>query len=166
VAPGAPSPSAAAAEIRELVRELARAAEIDLSAEVDVGEETVNVRLGGPGKDFLLADDADVLESLEYLLQLMYRRALEPRRLVVECEGFRADRDRALREEALSLAAAVARDGQARRTRALNSYERRVVHTALTDHPQVRTFSVGEGADRRVTVAPREAAPSPGEDQP
>ena len=166
VAAGAPSPSAAAAEIRELVRELARAAEIDLSAEVAIADETVHVRLGGPGKDFLLADDADVLESLEYLLQLMYRRVLEPRRLVVDCEGFRADRDRALREEALSLAEAVARDGQARRTRALNSYERRVVHTALTDHPRVRTFSVGEGADRRVTVAPREAAAAPGEDQP
>jgi spoIIIJ-associated protein len=159
-APAATTTSAAAAEIRELVRELARAAEVDLSAEVSIGEETVHVRIGGAGKDFLLEDDADVLESLEYLLQLMYRRALEPRRLVVECEGYRADRDRALREEALGLAEAVARDGQARRTRALNSYERRVVHTALTDHPQVRTFSVGEGADRRVTVALREAAPA------
>ena len=160
-----PSPSAVAAEIRELVRELARAAETDLSAEVAVSEETVHVRLGGPGKDFLLEDDADVLESLEYLLQLMYRRAIEPRRLVVDCEGHRADRDRALKEEALSLADAVAKDGQARRTRALNSYERRVVHTALTDHPQVRTFSVGEGADRRVTVAPREAGNPTGEGQ-
>ena len=36
--------------------------------------------------------------------------------------------------------------------------ERRVVHAALTDHPAVRTFSVGEGPDRRVTVAPKDGA--------
>lgn len=153
-----PSPAAVAAQIRELVRELARAAETDLSADVAVSDESVHVRLGGPGKDLLLEDEADVLESLEYLLQLMHRRALEPRKLIVDCEGYRSDRDRALKEEALALAAAVAEDGRPRRTRALNSYERRVVHTALTDHPSVHTFSVGEGADRRVTVAPRPPA--------
>ena len=153
----APGTSAVAAEILELVRELARAAEVDLSADVTVSDEAVVVRVEGPGRDLLLEDDADALESLEYLLQLSYRRAIEPRRLVVDCEGYRADRDRALRDEALALAAQVAADGVARRTRALNSYERRVVHTALTDHPGVRTFSVGEGADRRVTVAPRTA---------
>ena len=152
------SVSEVAAEIRALVRELARSAESDLSADVTVSDQSVHVRLGGPGKDLLLADDADVLESLEYLLQLMHRRAIEPRRLIVDCEGYRADRDRSLKEEALALAAAVAEDGRPRRTRALNSYERRVVHTALTDHPAVHTFSVGEGADRRVTVAPRPPA--------
>jgi spoIIIJ-associated protein len=153
--------SAAASEIRELVRELARAAEVDLSADVSVTDDALTVRIEGSGRDLLLEDDADALESLEYLLQLSYRRAIEPRRLVVDCEGYRADRDRALREEALALAAAVAGDGVARRTRALNSYERRVVHTVLTDHPAVRTFSVGEGADRRVTVAPRTPADEP-----
>ena len=152
---GAPGTVAeVAADIRELVRELARAADADITAEVEATDDAVLVRLGGPGKDLLLDDEADVLESLEYLLQLMYRRAIGPRRLVVDCEGYRADRDRDLREEALALAAAVAKDGVARKTRALNSYERRVVHTTLTDHPGVHTFSVGEGGDRRVTVAP------------
>jgi len=152
-----------AAEIRELVRELARAADTDLSGEVTTTDDAVVVRLEGKGKDLLLADDGDVLESLEYLIQLMYRRAVEPRRLIVDCEGYRADRDRGLREEALALAATVAKDGVPRKMRSLNSYERRVVHATLTDHPAVRTFSVGEGGDRRVTVAPRDAAGEPGQ---
>ena len=36
----------------------------------------------------------------------------------------------------------------------LNSYERRVVHMALAGEPGIRTSSVGEGAERRLTVAP------------
>lgn len=150
-----------AAEIRELVRELARSADVDLSAEVTTTDEAMVVRLEGKGRDLLLEDEGDVLESLEYLVQLMYRRAVEPRRLVMDCEGYRAGRDHALREEALALAATVAADGQPRKMRALNSYERRIVHAALTDHPAVRTFSVGEGGERRVTVAPKPPAGEP-----
>ena len=150
--------TAVAAEIRELIRDLARAADADLAGEVTTTDEAVVVRLEGKGKDLLLEDEGDVLEALEYLLQLMYRRAIEPRRLVVDCEGYRSDRDRALQDEALALAAAVAGDGVPRKMRALNSYERRVVHAALTGHPAVHTFSVGEGSERRVTVAPKPPA--------
>ncbi len=150
-----------AAEIRELVRELARAADADLSAEVTTTDEAVVVRMEGAGKDLLLAEEADVLEALEYLIQLMYRRDVEPRRLVVDCEGYRSDRDRALKEEALAVAATVAADGVPRKMRSLNSYERRVVHAALPGHPAVRTVSVGEGGERRVTIAPRTAGDEP-----
>jgi spoIIIJ-associated protein len=159
-APSAATPAvqgvtAVAAEIRELIRDLARAADADVAGEVTATDEAVVVRLEGKGKDLLLEDEGDVLEALEYLLQLMYRRAIEPRRLVVDCEGYRSDRDRALHDEALALASEVAGDGVPRKMRALNSYERRVVHAALTGHPAVHTFSVGEGSERRVTVAPR-----------
>jgi spoIIIJ-associated protein len=150
--------TAVAAEIRELIRDLARAADADVAGEVTTTDEAVVVHLEGKGKDLLLEDEGDVLEALEYLLQLMYRRAIEPRRLVVDCEGYRSDRDRALQDEALALAAAVAGDGVPRKMRALNSYERRVVHAALTGHPAVHTFSVGEGSERRVTVAPKPPA--------
>jgi spoIIIJ-associated protein len=160
--PGTPDAAAVGAAIRELIRELARAADTDLAGEVTITDEAIRVRLEGQGKDLLLADEGDVLEALEYLLQLMYRRAIDPRRLVVDCEGYRADRDRALYEEAMAVAAAVAGDGVSRKMRALNSYERRIVHAALTDHPAVRTYSVGEGGERRVTVAPKPPAGTQG----
>jgi spoIIIJ-associated protein len=147
-----------AAEVRELIRDLARAADADLAAEVTATDDAVVVRLDGQGKGLLLEDEGDVLQALEYLIQLMYRRGVEPRRLVVDCAGHRSDRDRALQDEALALAAAVAGDGVPRKMRALNSYERRIVHAALTGHPAVHTFSVGEGGERRVTVAPKPIA--------
>jgi spoIIIJ-associated protein len=34
-------------------------------------------------------------------------------------------------------------------------YERRIIHLALRDHPDVTTQSVGEGNRRRVTIIPR-----------
>ena len=54
-------------------------------------------------------------------------------------------------------------DGKPRRTEALNSYERRIVHMVVSEHPALETYSVGEGADRRVTIAPRRAPGSGGD---
>ena len=75
---------------------------------------------------------------------------LDPRRLVVTCEGYRVERDEGLRRTAQELAAAVRQDGVARSTRPLNSYERRVVHVVLANEPGIRTYSVGDEGNRRV----------------
>jgi spoIIIJ-associated protein len=79
---------------------------------------------------------------------------LQPRALRLTGEGFRERRDQALAEEARRLAEAVRADGQPRAMEPLNAYERRVVHLALQDEPDVTTYSVGEGSARRVTVGP------------
>ena len=33
--------------------------------------------------------------------------------------------------------------------------DRRVIHTSLAQHPEVRTESAGEGENRKVTIMPR-----------
>lgn len=165
-APEAPAGVPAAASVADSVRGLfaliAQAAGAELRAEVEETPDALAVRVSGPASDLFLEDDGEILRSCEYLLQLLYRRQIEPRRLVFDCEGYRSRRDHALHEEALRLAAEVAADGVARTTRALNAYERRIVHMALGGHPELQTYSVGEGADRRVTVARRDPAAGDG----
>jgi spoIIIJ-associated protein len=167
-----PSPSDARAGIRATVRAVAEAAGIDVSAEIAEGEDRVVVHLGGPDHAFFFGGDGrgEVLRATEHLLQRSYGAEFLPRPLRVECEGFQERRDRALAEEARGLARAVLGDGRPRTTEPLNAYERRVVHVALNDEPRVTTYSVGEGAARRVTVAPAEETPPPaaeaGEDPP
>ena len=113
--------------------------------------------LAGPACELLLGDEAAGLRALEHLLQRIWGRGDEPRRLRVDCAGYRERRDEALRVQAHALAVAVRQDGVARTTDPLNAYERRVIHVTLDAESGVRTYSVGEGRDRRVTVAP--AAP-------
>jgi spoIIIJ-associated protein len=143
------------ADIRALVRALAEAAEMDLSADVEAGTDGLLVRLQGSGCALLLEDDGEVFRALEHLLQRAYRGRLESGRLAVECEGYRNQRDARLRERALEMARAVEADGKPRRTEPLNSYERRIVHMVVAERPGLETYSIGEGADRRVTIARR-----------
>jgi spoIIIJ-associated protein len=145
------------ASIRALVREFAEASELDLTAEVqqEQGEKTI-VRLFGADQGVLLADGGEVLLALEHILQRAFGREVYPARLIVECEGFREARDAALGMRARELAAEVRRDGRARETDPLNAYERRIVHMVVAEEEGLRTFSVGEGQDRRVTIALRD----------
>ncbi len=159
-APAAGSPASPAAvreTIEALVAELGRATGLALSATFEEKDaETLVVRLAGPG-DFLLAEDGERLQALEHLFQRVAADGLD-QRLVVDAEGYRAAREGRITAKALALAEEVRRTGASRETGPLNSYERRLVHVALAEAPGIRTFSVGEGASRRVTIAPAEPA--------
>ena len=141
--------------LRETIRAVAAAGELEVEAEIEESEEAVTVRLRG-AEAFFLGEDGrgEVLRATEHLLLRLYGAALRPRALRLTCEGFRTRRDEALAGEAHRLAQAVRADGQPRSMEPMNAYERRIVHVALQAEPGVTTYSVGEGSDRRVTVAP------------
>jgi spoIIIJ-associated protein len=149
------------AGIRAVIRALGEAAGIDLTAEVEEGEQGLRVHLGGKDRGFFLEEGGEVLRATEHLLMRMFARDVAPRGIHLDCEGYREQREEALRATALELAAAVAADGQPRESPPLNSYERRIVHLALAEVKGVVTYSVGEGGDRRVTVAPAGGASGP-----
>lgn len=144
--------------LRRVVSAVADAAGEPLDATFDEGDETLTVRLRGPGEQLLLERGGEALRALEHLLQRAVSRD-EPRRIRLTSERFRGQRDAYLQELARGLAEAVRADGVSRETDALNSYDRRIVHLAVQDEPGVRSFSVGEGGSRRVTLAP--ALPGP-----
>jgi spoIIIJ-associated protein len=152
--------------ILAIVRAVAEAGGLDVAAELDDSGDAVIVHLEGPDAVFFHGDDArgDELFALEHLLQRSFGEALRPRMIRLRCAGFREARDAALTLEARKLADEVRESGRALMMEPLNAYERRIVHLALQDMADVRTYSVGEGMDRRVTIAPKDAAgPVPGE---
>jgi spoIIIJ-associated protein len=157
----APDPRAG---LRETIRAVAQAGGLEVGAEVEENEAAVVVRLHGADEAFFLGEDGrgEVLRATEHLLLRLYGAALQPRALRLTCEGFRARRDEALAGEAHRIAEAVRNEGQPRTMEPMNAYERRIVHVALQAEPGVTTYSVGQGSDRRVRVAPAGAgSPAP-----
>jgi len=53
------------------------------------------------------------------------------------------------------MAERVATSGRRVVLEAMPAYERRIVHLALRDHPEVITKSVGDGDNRKVTILPK-----------
>jgi len=158
----APKPSGGGVptRLRRVVRELAESAGLEIGCQVQDEDQALVVVISGPGREPLLAEGGQPLRALEHLLQRMFNRHIEPTSVVVRCEGYREARDGWLGARARELAAAVRANGVPRETEPLNAYDRRIVHVALADEPGVHTFSVGAGADRRVTVAPDVEGPA------
>ncbi len=76
------------------------------------------------------------------------------RRIAFDCEGYRQTRALELRLMAQMAAERVAEYGEPFEMSPMNSAERRLVHLALKEKPQVRSESQGAGPARRVVVLP------------
>ncbi len=109
------------------------------------------------GRDLslLIGRRGETLAALQYITRLIVGKELHrPTAIIVDVDGYRARRERQLRQLARRMAEeAIERD----RTMTLESMpanERRIIHIELRDHAGVRTESVGEGDQRKVTVIP------------
>lgn len=118
--------------------------------------DTVTFAVSGPDAPLLVGQHGQTLDAFQYLLMLMTNKGQPNRiRVTLDADGYRARRARKLAEFANELAAEVGKSGQEAVTDVLNPMERRLIHTALVDHPDVETYSEGDEPNRYVVVTPR-----------
>ncbi len=72
--------------------------------------------------------------------------------LTIDVEGYRGRRERQLRQLALKMAEQAIATGRRQILEPMPANERRIVHLALRDHPQVITESTGEEPNRKLTI--------------
>lgn len=107
--------------------------------------------------DLLVGHHGQTLEDLQYLVnRLVQAKDSKAPRVVVDIEHRRAMRDDALVASIRQLAEAVRHSGRAMQTEPLNSYDRRLVHNAFKEDPEVMTWSPPDDARvKRITLKPR-----------
>jgi len=140
----------------ETVRQMMDHLDWDLEVRVEEGEEdTIRIDLSGEDRDLVLCNRAEVLESLQYLINRMFARDnREGQRIVVDCDGYRARKEAELREIAHRVSDRVRRTGAREELGLMNPYERRIVHLAVAETEGVTTVSAGEGVMKRVIILP------------
>ena len=120
------------------------------------GKPPLIVNIKGDDLGLLIGRRGETLRDLQYLARaIVAKRADHHVNLVVDVEGYRQRRERQLRQLAARLAE---RAASTRKTVALEpmpANERRIIHLALRDHPDVTTQSVGAGEYRKVTIIPK-----------
>lgn len=98
-----------------------------------------------------------VIDDLQYLVNRVLAAQEPPGpRVIVDVEHHRAMRDDALVEKVHHLAQAVRSTGRPIQTEPLNSYDRRIVHNAFKDDPEIATWSPQDDARvKRITLRVR-----------
>jgi spoIIIJ-associated protein len=111
--------------------------------------------MGGDVAD-LIGRRGENLRALQFVLGLMLNKQLRRHtRVTVDADGYRARREELLTGMAQRFASRVRSTRQAMQLEAMPPNERRIVHLALSEDPDVTTESVGEGDARRVVIKPR-----------
>jgi len=113
--------------------------------------------------DILIGKDGEILEALQYVLRLaIAKRYKQSAKILVDINGYREKRKKALTIMAKRLADRVRRTGKRQKTDPLNPYERRIIHTLFKHNKNISTKSEGEGHIKKVVISPsgNRAAPS------
>lgn len=162
VPPAAPEPpdaDVARSILADLLRHLGYSAEIQVRpAEPETDEETVPLILDVQtvGADTLIGPRGETLAALQHILRLLVNRRIGRMvNIVVDVQSYKQRREQYLRRLAERMARQAVSSGRTVYLEPMPPSERRIIHLALRDHPDVTTQSIGEGHRRRVTIIPR-----------
>ncbi len=160
--PPLPSPQEIGQLARDLLTEMVDLMGIRARVELhfldpDQGTDPV-IRLNVVGDDLgmLIGRHGQTLASVQYLVRLMVNQRIHrwiP--LIVDVNNYREERAERLQRLALRLAEQVVSSGRGVALEPMPAADRRQIHLALRDHPQVYTQSVGEGDRRKVQILPK-----------
>ncbi len=157
----APSPAALespAAVVERFLLGLLSRLDDSLSLTVRETEDGgVMAEIGGERATRLTGHDGQLLHAIELLAHTALARHVgrDAARVRLDAGGFRRRHDDNLTRLAERLAVQVAKSGEAHALQPMPPADRRVMHIALKEHPDVITESAGEGPGRHLVVKPR-----------
>jgi spoIIIJ-associated protein len=146
---------------RSLVEGLLKHMGVRAQVTVRTGTDPMTLDISGRDLGALIGWRGETLRALQSVTNVMLGRHLaEGERVIVDVERYRQRREHTVREIALRAARQVKMTGDAITLDAMQAFERRAIHLALQDDPDVGSSSIGEEPDRRVVVGPRKPADS------
>jgi len=121
----------------------------------DETEAPLLIDIKAPG-DALIGRRGETLRSLQYITRLIIgREKIGRKRIVLDVNRYKVRREEKLRGLAQRLAQQAIDTDRTIVLEPMPPFERRIIHLALRDHPEVTTESIGEGDRRKVTVIPK-----------
>ncbi|MDQ3985003.1 MAG: KH domain-containing protein [Actinomycetota bacterium] len=150
-------PSATPEEVmttaEEFLRGLLAAMELEAEVQSRADGRRVNIEIAGSELGLLIGRRGQTLDALQELVRTAVQRRLRARvRLLVDVEGYRSRRKASLEEYARAMALRAKERGTEIELEPMNSYERKIVHDAVTDVEGATSFSEGEEPERKVIV--------------
>ncbi len=135
---------------------------LDLEASVTAAEGegdqvVLTVAFQGEAPDTRRGEMRELRGAIQYLINRVVNEGREgERRYIIDLGGDLEERTQRMHTLASELAEKVKQLGQPIQIGLMDPQDRRLLHTALVDHPDVATFSQGEGRFRVLCIKPSE----------
>jgi len=129
---------------------------MSLRAHVEETPEAARINLEGEDGGLLIRGGGQGLQALQHIVATAFRKQLgDDNRIVVDCNGFRRDKDAEIRQMARFVADKARSSGVPQEMGPLNPYERRIVHMAIAEDPTVSSESIGDAFMKTVIISAR-----------
>ena len=127
-------------------------------AEIDVTKKAgdkIVIDLKTNNSSALIGYRGEVLDSIQCLAGAIYNSDKDDySKVVVDCENYREKREKTLVSLAYKLADKAVRTSRKITLEPMNPFERRIIHSALSDFDGVKTESEGKEPNRYVAIIP------------
>jgi spoIIIJ-associated protein len=143
-------------EIADFVQRVVAAMGLELVPNIEETNEGTRINLEGEDGGVLVRRGGEGLQALQHVVATAFRKQLgDDNRIVIDCNGFRRDKDAELRQMARFMADKARSSSVPQEMGPLNPYERRIVHLAIAEDPAVSSESIGDAFMKTVIISMR-----------
>ena len=143
------------ATAREFISKILDTLELENIVEMELDDNTLNINVNGDENrlGILIGKRGVTLDSIQYILNLLVnKKSSRYIRVNLDSSGYREKRKETLINLANKMANKVTKTGRSVKLEPMNSYERKIIHTALQDYEGVLTHSEGKDPFRKVVI--------------
>lgn len=139
---------------RDYIISVFKAMEIEADFVVYQNETGAVINIESDNNGTIIGRRGETLDSLQYLCSIIANKGDKDYfRITIDCLGYRSKRKETLEQLASKVAKSVIRTGRSQQLEPMNPYERRVIHSAISEIDGVASRSVGEEPYRKIIIS-------------
>lgn len=143
--------------IKETIIEITKLMGLTVNLEVRRREENLTIKIFSDHNAVLIGRNGKALEALQTIIrQIVHNETKEFISIILDVENYKDKRIKSLELLAKKVAKEVSQTKVETKLDSMNSYERRIIHSILSNNKYVYTESVGEEPNRCVVIKPKD----------
>ena len=143
--------------IDEVIKRIEQNMNIVIDNEILVSDEIYNVTLISNNNSILIGKEGKTLNALQTLVRQIVRNKTNTSiKINLDVSNYKMKKMKNIERIVRQVAKEVKASKVTVSLDPMNSYERRYVHTIISEYPELETESVGEGKERHITIKYKE----------
>ena len=140
--------------VEKFLKEFLEKTQKDAKYSIEKTSSGLKVNINNENLGFLIGYRGETLYAFQTILSTIASKGTESRvRVVLDIEGYKAKREKALEDLAEKLEKTVIKTKKSVTLEPMQAYERKIIHAKLQNSDKVETRSIGEEPRRRVVIS-------------
>ena len=141
-------------KIEEFLNTFLKQIDSELEYTINIENYTIMINIIGKSASMLIGYRGETLNSMQTIISTIANNNINNRiKIILDIENYREKRAKVLESLAEKVSKTVLKTNKSITLEPMTAYERKIIHSKLQNNPNVETYSIGEGENRRVVIA-------------